>query len=74
MATTTTEATQLVESSIAIWNETDAATRQALVAATWTENAAYTDPLAAVSGQAAIDELVAAAQVECPRVRLPPPG
>ncbi|MCA9880938.1 MAG: nuclear transport factor 2 family protein [Thermomicrobiales bacterium] len=66
MTTMTTDATQLVENSIAIWNETDADTRKALVAATWTEDAAYTDPLTAVEGRAGIDGLAAAVQAEFP--------
>lgn len=66
MTATTTNATQLVESYIAIWNEVDAAARQALIAETWTEDAVYTDPLADVTGHAGIDGLVAAVQVQFP--------
>ena len=66
MTATTTNASQLVESYIAIWNEVDAAARQALIAETWTEDAVYTDPLADVTGQAGIDGLVAAVQAQFP--------
>ncbi len=65
-ATTLTNTTQLVENYLAIWNETDAAARQALIAETWTEDASYTDPLADVSGHDGIDGLVAAVQAQFP--------
>ncbi|MDQ2655417.1 MAG: nuclear transport factor 2 family protein [Chloroflexota bacterium] len=63
-ATMTTDTTQLVESYIAIWNETDAAARKALIADTWAEDASYTDPLADVTGHDGIDGLVAAVQAQ----------
>lgn len=65
-ATTLTDTTQLVENYLAIWNETDAAARKALIAETWTEDASYTDPLADVSGHDGIDGLVAAVQAQFP--------
>jgi hypothetical protein len=65
-ATTLTDTTQLVESYIAIWNETDAVERKTLIAETWTEDAAYTDPLADVTGHDGIDALVAAVQSQFP--------
>jgi SnoaL-like domain len=44
------------------WNETDGDRRRALIDQLYTEDAGYTDPLAAVRGRAAIDGLVAGAQ------------
>lgn len=66
MTATTTNATQLVESYIAIWNEVEAGPRQALIAETWSEDASYTDPMADVAGHAGIDGLVAAVQAQFP--------
>lgn len=66
MTATTTNATQLVESYIAIWNEVDAATRRARIAETWTEDAVYTDPMADVAGHDGIGGLVAAVQAQFP--------
>lgn len=64
MTATMTNATQLVESYIAIWNEVDAAARQALIAETWSDDAAYTDPMADIAGHSGIDGLVAAVQAQ----------
>lgn len=66
MTATTIDATQIVENYIAVWNETDGAARQALIANSWTEEATYTDPLADVTGQAAINGLVSAVQAQFP--------
>jgi hypothetical protein len=66
MTVTTTDTTQLVENYIAIWNETYAAARKALIADTWSEDASYTDPLADVTGHDAITGLVAAVQTQFP--------
>lgn len=66
MNATTMDTTQLAESYIEIWNETDTAARKALIADTWTADASYTDPLADVTGHDAIDGLVAAVQAQFP--------
>lgn len=66
MTATTTDVAQIVDDYIAIWNETEAAPRKALIAAVWTENAAYTDPLADVEGHDGIDGLVAGVQSQFP--------
>ncbi|WP_280265938.1 nuclear transport factor 2 family protein [Nocardia wallacei] len=44
------------------WNEQDQAKRQALLEEIYTADATYTDPLAAVAGREAIDQVVAGAQ------------
>lgn len=66
MTATMMDVTQIVDSYIAVWNETDSAARQALIPDTWTEDASYTDPLADVSGHDGIDGLVAAVQAQFP--------
>ncbi|MEU7217267.1 nuclear transport factor 2 family protein [Nocardia iowensis] len=48
------------------WNATDPAARKAAVAAIFTEQATYVDPLMAVTGHAEIDAGIAAAQAKFP--------
>jgi hypothetical protein len=50
--------TQLIDRYIAMWNETDAGRRRALIAQTWTEDARYIDPILQAEGQASIDAMV----------------
>lgn len=52
--------TDLVERYFAAWNETDAAARRRLIAATYVEDAAYQDPLLAGNGHDGIDAMIAA--------------
>ncbi|WP_026868403.1 nuclear transport factor 2 family protein [Inquilinus limosus] len=59
-------ATELVDRYIAIWNETDAGRRRALIDATWTEDAAYVDPMMRGDGRDAIDAMIAAVQERFP--------
>ena len=59
----------LIDRYIACWNEADAARRRALVAATFTEAAAYCDPMLQGEGHAGIDALIAAAQQHFPGMR-----
>jgi hypothetical protein len=66
MSTETTGATELVDRYIAIWNETDAGRRRALIDATWTEDAAYLDPMMRGDGRAGIDAMIAAVQERFP--------
>ena len=66
MTATTMNATQLVDTYIAIWNESDRAARQALIADAWTEDAIYTDPLSDVAGHDGISGLVDAVQAQFP--------
>lgn len=64
-----------VEGYFAMWNETDAAKRQALIAATWSEDSQYVDPMFAVSGAEALDAMVAGVHEQFPghRFRLTSP-
>jgi len=59
-------ATDLVDRYIAIWNETDAGRRRALIDATWTADASYVDPMMRGDGRAAIDAMIAAVQERFP--------
>ncbi|MDO9707425.1 nuclear transport factor 2 family protein [Paracraurococcus lichenis] len=59
----------LIDRYIACWNATDAAERRGLVAATFTEDAAYRDPMLQGEGHAGIDGLIAAAQQHFPGLR-----
>jgi hypothetical protein len=53
---------QLIEKYIAAWNETDPASRRRLVDEVFAPDAAYTDPMAAVTGRDQIAAMIAAAQ------------
>lgn len=48
------------------WNETDPAARREAVAALWTEDARYVDPLGDAAGRDAIDATIAAVQERFP--------
>jgi hypothetical protein len=50
--------TELIDCYIAMWNETDAERRRALIAQTWTEDARYVDPVMQAEGPAGIDAMV----------------
>jgi hypothetical protein len=50
--------TERVDRYLAVWNETDAARRRALIAATWTEDAHYIDPVMQGDGHDGIEALV----------------
>ncbi|MXP64461.1 nuclear transport factor 2 family protein [Roseomonas sp. M0104] len=63
---TATDAQALATRYIAAWNETDPARRLALLAALWTEDATYRDPLMQGTGHEAIAALVAAVQARFP--------
>ncbi|GAA0953314.1 nuclear transport factor 2 family protein [Nonomuraea longicatena] len=52
----------LIDRYVAAWNETDAEARAKAVAELWTEDATYTDPLAAVTGHESIAAVIAGAQ------------
>jgi hypothetical protein len=64
----------LLERYLACWNETDAATRQNLLAETWSGDARYVDPLADVRGLAEIDATIAAVQGQFPGFVFTPVG
>jgi SnoaL-like domain len=61
-----TDVNRVIQRYIDTWNETDAIRRRALVAEVFSEDASYTDPLAAVRGHDGIDQLVGAAQAQFP--------
>jgi hypothetical protein len=50
--------TELIDRYFAIWNETDAEARRALIARTWTEDATYVDPLIQAQGHDGINAMV----------------
>jgi SnoaL-like domain len=60
------ECNELVDRYIALWNETDAERRRALIARTFSAGASYVDPLMASEGHSAIDDMIAAAQQRFP--------
>lgn len=57
------------ERYLAIWNETDATRRRALIAESWTEAATYIDPLMRGEGHEQINSLVEAVQTRFPGFR-----
>ncbi len=77
MTETNTAATPLntiVDGYVAMWNETDPARRQAVIAATWTPGASYVDPMFAADGYEALDALVAGVHGQFPGHRFRPTG
>jgi hypothetical protein len=64
-----TSTLDLVDRYIAIWNETDAQRRAELIAATWTEDSRYVDPLMSGQGRAGIDAMVAGVQSSYPGLK-----
>lgn len=56
----------LIDRYIAMWNETNAASRRDLIAGIWTDRARYVDPLMEGEGHAGIDEMVAGLQARFP--------
>jgi hypothetical protein len=64
-----TNPADIAETYIAAWNETDAAARKAMIVDTWTGDATYVDPMAAVEGHAGVDALIAGVQERFPGFR-----
>ena len=60
------DVTTLVDTYIALWNESDPARRRYLVAQTFTSYGEYLDPLMRGEGIDGIDAMVAAAQAQFP--------
>ena len=58
--------TDLVDRYIAMWNETDAGRRRALIARIWTEDAHYVDPALEGEGREGIEAMVKAVQERFP--------
>lgn len=54
--------TDLIDRYFDAWNETDAARRRELIAATWAGDADYRDPLMAGTGHDGIDAMIRAVQ------------
>jgi len=61
--------TEVVDAYIAMWNETDAGRRRALVAQTVTDDASYVDPMMEGNGVDGIDAMIAGAQQAYPNHR-----
>ncbi len=59
-------ATELAESYIAVWNQTDPVARRRAVDELWSEDARYVDPLAVAQGREQIDATIAAVQTQFP--------
>jgi hypothetical protein len=59
--------TDLIDRYFAAWNETDAVNRRELIAATWSTDAAYLDPLLAGNGHDGIDAMIRAVHERFPR-------
>jgi hypothetical protein len=64
-----TDANRNAERYLAVWNETDAAARRALIAESWAETATYVDPLMCGQGHEQINALVEAVQTRFPDFR-----
>jgi SnoaL-like protein len=60
------ELNNIVNRYIDAWNEQDAAARAALVAAVWTEDGSYVDPLMSGTGHEAIAAMIGGAQQQFP--------
>jgi hypothetical protein len=64
-----TNAAQIADRYIAVWNETDPALRRTLLADGWAENATYVDPLMAGEGHGQIGALIGAVHERFPGFR-----
>jgi len=60
---------EVAEIYIAAWNETDAKARHNIIADTWTADAVYVDPLAAVEGHEGLTALIGGVQERFPGFR-----
>ena len=64
-----TDAAQIADRYIAVWNETDQARRFALLTESWAENATYVDPVMSGEGLEQIGALIAAVHERFPGFR-----
>jgi len=64
-----TDAKQIADRYIALWNEADPAVRRQLLARDWTDDASYADPLMAGKGIDDIDALITGVQQQFPNFR-----
>ena len=62
-------AQHIAERYVAVWNETDADQRAAMLREDWADNARYVDPIASVTGLADIGTLIANVQQRFPGYR-----
>ena len=69
-----TDAHTAVTRYLDMWNETDAAKRRALVEEVCTPDVRYVDPLAAVTGQEAVDGMIGAVQQQFAGLSFAPGG
>src|ERR671915_1676 len=60
------DAQTIADRYIELWNERDAARRAEILAASWSADARYTDPLASVRGAAEISALIGGVQQRFP--------
>ncbi|CDZ48161.1 nuclear transport factor 2 family protein [Neorhizobium galegae] len=65
-----TDANTNAERYLAIWNETDAVRRKAMIAETWAEDGLYVDPLMRGEGHEGVDRLVEGVQAQFPGFRV----
>lgn len=63
---TATSLTQVVDNYFAMWNETDATQRAALIERAWAGDGRYVDPLLEAEGHAALSNMVAAVHGQYP--------
>jgi hypothetical protein len=64
-----TDATEIADRYIAMWNETDAERRQAIIAGLWTEDGAYSDPKLEGTGHEGIGAMVGTVHAHYPGYR-----
>src|ERR687888_1072837 len=60
------DATTIVDTYLAMWNETDPKRRAQLIARAWASDGRYVDPMLEAEGHAAISEMVAGVQAQFP--------
>src|SRR5690349_20861319 len=63
---TNTTINSVVDTYLEAWNELDAERRASLVAATWTDDGTYVDPLMSGAGVEEITAMIGAAQAQFP--------
>lgn len=64
-----TDAAEIAENYMALWNETDPGRRRAMLAASWVEGATFADPMSRCRGHDEIDALVGQVQSRFPGLR-----
>ena len=70
----TANASSIADRYLATWNEPDAARRHALVAALWSPQGRYADPLMSGEGHAGIASMIGAARAQFPGLQFTPRG